>query len=90
MWGTVIAHQSLSLHFLFHHRHHTGQESRFARLFMQVLQSVRPGGRFCYTPALPFFEEVLEQQGRYGIRRYPHASAPAALGELASATHLLC
>jgi hypothetical protein len=88
-WGTVLAHQSFSLHFLFHHRHQTGQEQKYAQFFMRILMSLRPGGRFCYTPGLPFFEEVLEREDTFRIRRYPHEAANSqVLRDVALAVHI--
>lgn len=76
-WGTVLAHQSVSLHFLFHHHHATGQEERYTRLLMRVLRSLRPGGRFCCTPSLPFFEPFLIESP-YRIERYSHSQDGAS------------
>ncbi|MCB2205285.1 class I SAM-dependent methyltransferase [bacterium] len=87
-WGTVVAHQSFSLHFLFHHRHQTGLESRFAQHFMQILHNLRPGGRFCYTPGLPFFEKVLADEPAFRIMQFPHNLNSSAPSDVAYATHI--
>ena len=89
-WGMVLAHQSLSLHFLFHHQHATGQEERCARLLMQVLRSLRPGGRFCCTPAMPFFEPFLEDS-TYRLQRFPHDvnGTRDELSGIAAALHII-
>jgi SAM-dependent methyltransferase len=62
-WGTVISHLGFSLHFLRHHL--TGGQTAedlalaHARAYMRILGSLRPGGSFAYTPALPFVEGLL-------------------------------
>ena len=59
-WGTIIAHQSFTLHFL--RAHALGSESgaaRHARTYMRMLGALGPQGRFLYAPAVPFFEMCL-------------------------------
>lgn len=58
-WGTVLSHMAFSNHFLFHHRYTHGQPEAYARLYMQILSSLKPGGAFYYAPALPFIEQFL-------------------------------
>jgi hypothetical protein len=58
-FGTVIAHQSFSLHFLHAHVHSEARASRFAQRYMEILRALAPGGRFVYAPALPFIESLL-------------------------------
>jgi len=61
-WGTILAHQSLSTHFIYYHLHLPVQAVEYARLFMKILDSLQPGGAFYYAPGLPFFEHLLEAQ----------------------------
>jgi len=56
-WGTVVSHLGFSLHFLHHHR--AGDAVDFARAYMRILQALAPGGRFVYSPSLPFIEDLL-------------------------------
>jgi len=58
-WGTILSHMAFSNHFLFHHRYTHGQPEAYARLYMQILSSLKPGGAFHYAPALPFIEQFL-------------------------------
>jgi hypothetical protein len=58
-WGTVLSHQGLSTHFLHHHLRPDGEAERYARRYMDVLRSLRPGGSFRYAPGLPFIEALL-------------------------------
>ncbi|NLF51201.1 MAG: class I SAM-dependent methyltransferase [Leptolinea sp.] len=58
-WGTIISHMAFSNHFLFHHRYIHGKPGQYARLYMKILRSLKPGGCFVYSPALPFIEQLL-------------------------------
>lgn len=70
-WGTVIAHQSLSTHFLYHHSLQTPFAEHLARLFMDVLNALIPGGRFCYSPGLDFFEPLLQSRSDLKMQTIP-------------------
>ena len=61
-WGTVIAHQSFSLHFLHHHLGSGAQAERYARRYREILGAVRRGGAFVYAPGLPFLEPLLSAE----------------------------
>ena len=63
VWGTVVSHLGLSLHFL---RHHLAPGPvaealalAHAEAYSRVLRSLRVGGAFHYAPALPFVEALL-------------------------------
>ena len=58
-WGAVIANHSFSLHFLNHHQRSDGDYLAYARKYMEILNSLKPGGVFYYAPALPFIESYL-------------------------------
>jgi SAM-dependent methyltransferase len=58
-WGTVVSHMAFSNHFIFHHHYKNGKPRQYARMYMQILQSLKPGGLFVYTPGLPFIEQYL-------------------------------
>jgi SAM-dependent methyltransferase len=60
-WGTVVSHMAFSNHFIFHHLYKNGDPNRYARLYMSILGSLRPGGVFCYAPGLPFIEQFLPE-----------------------------
>lgn len=68
-WGTIIAHQSLSTHFIYHHLHRSAVAARYGRLYIRILASLKPGGAFHYAPGLPFFEDHLEKIGRYRLAK---------------------
>lgn len=68
-WGTVIAHQSLSTHFIYNHLHNQAKAEPYAGLLMRIIASLAPDGAFYYTPGLPFFEDTLEKIPAYSVDR---------------------
>lgn len=58
-WGTLISHLGFSNHFRHHHLHKEGNFTQYAQCYLRILHSLRPGGEFCYAPALPFIEQYL-------------------------------
>lgn len=73
-WGTIVAHQSFSLHFLHAHLRARRDAERYARAYMAILRTLRPGGSFLYAPGLPFIESLLSE-GRYRVTTRPIAPA---------------
>ena len=63
-WGTIIAHQSVSLHFQSAHLRSAAHATRYAHLFMSILGALKPGGCFVYAPAVPFIEQLLPRDYR--------------------------
>jgi SAM-dependent methyltransferase len=80
IWGTIIAHQSFSLHVLRAHlRGSEAEATHFARTYMRILQALKPGGIFAYAPAIPFFEDCLPTNWWEVVRRalpIPASNAP--------------
>ena len=76
--GTVLSHLGFSLHFLHHHLRPGDEALRYARRYMEVLRSLRPGGVFAYAPGLPFVEEHLDA-GRWRLERTPLPVPDAAV-----------
>ena len=74
-WGTVIAHQSFSLHLLHHHLGSGAQLERYARRYRELLRAVRRGGAFVYAPGLPFLEPLLSDQ-EFRVERLPVSGIP--------------
>lgn len=58
-WGTILSHMAFSNHFLFHHRYKHGKPRLYAGLYMRILEALKPGGSFVYSPGLPFIEQFL-------------------------------
>jgi len=69
-WGTVVSHLAFSLHFLHHHLAGRQLAFTYARQYMAILHSLRPGGTFAYVPALPFIEDLLPTD-TYRVERTP-------------------
>lgn len=67
-WGTVISHMAFSNHFLFHHRYKNGHPDRYAGMYMRILNGLKPGGSFVYSPGLPFIEQYLPVE-KFTIQR---------------------
>lgn len=61
-WGTVISNLGFSNHFRHHHLRNDGDYLDYARKYMEILQSLKPGGTFYYAPDLPFIENYLDPQ----------------------------
>jgi hypothetical protein len=82
-WGTIISHLAFSRQFLHHHLRGGPDAEAYARLYMQLLRSLRPGGSLVYTPGLPFIEALLPAE-RYRVARrriaLPHTRAAAVPG----------
>lgn len=60
-WGTVISHLGFTNHFVHHNLREDGNYIEYARVYMNILRSLKPGGSFYYTPDLPFIEKYLDK-----------------------------
>ena len=58
-WGTIISHLSFTNHFRRNHFKKNGNHIAYVRKYMELLDSLKPGGEFYYTPDLPFIEQFL-------------------------------
>ncbi|QTL98598.1 hypothetical protein GM661_11805 [Iocasia frigidifontis] len=58
-WGTIISHLSFTNHFKRTHFKMNGNYINYARRYMELLNSLKSGGSFFYTPDLPFVEQFL-------------------------------
>ena len=58
-WGTIISHMAFSNQFIHNHLRIDGQPVQFAYCYRQILDSLKIGGSFIYTPGLPFIEQFL-------------------------------
>ncbi len=68
-WGTIIANHSFSLHFLNHNQRSDGDYLSYARKYMEILHSLKPGGTFYYAPSLPFIESFLPPE-QFSVRNH--------------------
>jgi hypothetical protein len=59
-WGTLVSNLAFSHHFRHHHFREDGNYTDYARKYIEILDSLIPGGSFYYAPDLPFIEEFLD------------------------------
>jgi hypothetical protein len=69
-WGTIISHLGFSNHFAHHHQRSGGDFTTYARSYMTILNSLKHGASFYYTPGLPFIEQYLDSE-KFTIRTMP-------------------
>ncbi|MHC1777226.1 MAG: class I SAM-dependent methyltransferase [Lentimicrobium sp.] len=60
-WGTIVSNLGFSNHFHHHHLREDGDFMRYAEKYMEILNSLKPGGSFHYAPGLPFIEVHLNK-----------------------------
>jgi hypothetical protein len=59
-WGTITSNLGFSNHFKHHHIRKDGNFIMYAKKYMDILNSLKIGGSFHYTPDLPFIEQYLD------------------------------
>lgn len=60
-WGTIISHLGFSNHFVHHHLRADGNYIQYGKTYMRILQALKIGGSFYYTPELKFIEPLLDR-----------------------------
>lgn len=60
-WGTIISNLGFSNHFTHHNLRLDGNFREYAQKYMAILQSLKSGGSFYYSPDLPFIEMHLDK-----------------------------
>lgn len=68
-WGTIISNLGFSNHFYHNHLRKDGDYVSYAKKYMEILHSLKPGGCFHYAPALPFIEQFLNDK-EYQVSRF--------------------
>jgi hypothetical protein len=66
-WGTLISNLGFSNHFHHHHLRSDGNYLAYAKKFLEIIGSLKPGGSFYYAPDLPFIEPFLDP-AKYSVR----------------------
>ena len=61
-WGTIIAHMSFTNHIVYCQRHDAGSLVRYVRRYAEILDALRPGGSFLYTPGVQTVEDEVDSQ----------------------------
>lgn len=59
-WGTIVSNLGFSNHFNHHNLRADGNYVAYGEKYMDILNSLKVGGRFHYAPDLPFIEEYLD------------------------------
>ncbi len=67
-WGTIISNLGFSNHFKHHHLREDGNYIEYGKKYMDILKSLKIGGRFHYAPDLPFIEQYLDRS-HYSIEK---------------------
>lgn len=68
-WGIIISNLGFSNHFKHNHLRDDGNFTEYAKKYMSILKSLKPGGSFYYAPALPFIEIYLNTK-EYHIQSF--------------------
>lgn len=68
-WGTIISNLGFSNHFRHHNLRLDGNYIEYAKTYMNILRSLKVGGRFHYAPDLPFIEKYLNNN-QFAINKY--------------------
>lgn len=61
-WGAIISNLGFSNHFYHHHLRNDGNFLEYAKKYMQILNALKVGGKFYYTPSINFIENYLDQK----------------------------
>jgi hypothetical protein len=67
--GSVLAHQSLSTHFIYAYLQQPVSIEKFAKLTMKILGELQKNSFLCYAPGMPFFESQIEKMTQFSIER---------------------
>ena len=68
-WGTIISNLGFSNHFNHHNLREDGNYIEYGKTYMNILNSLKVGGRFHYAPDLPFIEKYLDNK-QFDLRKY--------------------
>lgn len=68
-WGTIVSNLGFSNHFKHHHLREEGNFIEYGKKYMDILKSLKVGGRFHYAPDLPFIECYLDRN-QYQIDKF--------------------
>lgn len=58
-WGTVISHMAFTNHFRRSITYETSDRARYEGKYLEILESLKPGGRFIYCPRIPEVEGMI-------------------------------
>jgi hypothetical protein len=66
-WGTVISHMAFTNHFRRSITYKTSDRARYEGKYLEILESLKPGGGFIYCPRIPEVEEMINMS-EYDMR----------------------
>lgn len=61
-WGAIVSNLGFSNHFKHHNLREDGNYIEYGKKYMEILKSLKCGGRFHYAPDLPFIEQYLDRR----------------------------
>lgn len=67
-WGTIISHLSFTNHFKREHLKKGEGHILYAKKYIEILDSLKLGGSFYYTPDLEFIEQFIDDN-KYSIEK---------------------
>lgn len=68
-WGTIISHLSFTNHFKREHLKLGDGHIKYAKKYMEILNSLKKGGSFYYVPDLEFIEQFISRE-KFKIEKY--------------------
>mgnify|MGYP001809718602 CR=1 FL=1 len=67
-WGTIVSHMAFSNHCIRAIKTDPELAAWYQAVYREILESLVPGGAFCYTPALPRAEAFIDR-ARFTVER---------------------
>ena len=68
-WGSIISHMAFTNHYKYHIAHQTNYIHKYKEKYMEILNSLRIGGIFYYSPSIPEIEQKLDSR-KYEINSF--------------------
>ena len=68
-WGAIVSNLGFSNHFKHHNLREDGNYMEYGKKYMDILKSLKIGGRFHYAPDLPFIEIYLDNK-QFQVDKY--------------------
>jgi hypothetical protein len=87
-WGSILAHQSLSTHFIYAYLHQPVSIEKFAKLTMKILGNLQTNSFLCYAPGMPFFENQIEKMTQFSLERRKIAMQLPEVEQIAYSTKI--
>lgn len=59
-WGTIISNMSFTNHLLYTYKNDNENLEKYLMKYKELLDALKPGGSFIYTPSVPFLENYID------------------------------